>query len=423
MMGGLNMSEAKHITVGITGMTCAACSSRVEKVLNKIDGVDAQVNLTTEKASIYFDPEATTVNDITSKIEKIGYGVQTEKAEFDVFGMTCAACSSRIDKVLNKQEGIKRAAVNLTNETAVIEYNPGLIGEAEIVEVIQKLGYDAKEKANKEEKQTRKEKQIKQMQIKLIISALLSAPLLVTMLDHLLGISVPNILMNPWFQFALATPVQFIIGWQFYVGAYKNLRTGGANMDVLVALGTSAAYFYSLYEAIKTIGNPTYIPHLYFETSVILITLILFGKYLETRAKGRTTEAISKLLKLQAKEARVIRDGKEMMIPIEEVIVSDRMIIKPGEKIPVDGVVIKGNTSVDESMLTGESIPVEKQTGTEVIGATININGTIEMEATKIGEDTARASIVQAVEDVQGDNAPIQRMADIMSSYVVIIVV
>src|SRR5690625_3879841 len=166
MMGGLNMSEAKHITVGITGMTCAACSSRVEKVLNKIDGVEAQVNLTTEKASIHFDPEATTVNDITSKIEKIGYGVQTEKAEFDVLGMTCAACSSRIDKVLNKQEGIKRAAVNLTNETAVIEYNPGLIGEAQIVEVIQKLGYDAKEKANKEEKQSRKEKQIKQMQIR-----------------------------------------------------------------------------------------------------------------------------------------------------------------------------------------------------------------------------------------------------------------
>src|SRR5699024_7381351 len=214
MMGGLNMSEVKHITVGITGMTCAACSSRVEKVLNKMDGVGAQVNLTTEKASIHFDPEAATVNDITSKIEKIGYGVQTEKAEFDVLGMTCAACSSRIDKVLNKQEGIKSAAVNLTNETAVIEYNPGLIGETEIVEVIQKLGYDAKEKANKEEKQSRKEKQIKQMQIKLIISALLSAPLLVTMLDHLLGISVPNILMNPWFQFALATPVQFVIGWQ-----------------------------------------------------------------------------------------------------------------------------------------------------------------------------------------------------------------
>lgn len=423
MMGGLNMSEAKHITVGITGMTCAACSSRVEKVLNKIDGVDAQVNLTTEKASIYFDPEATTVNDITSKIEKIGYGVQTEKAEFDVFGMTCAACSSRIDKVLNKQEGIKRAAVNLTNETAVIEYNPGLIGEAEIVEVIQKLGYDAKEKANKEEKQTRKEKQIKQMQIKLIISALLSAPLLVTMLDHLLGISVPNILMNPWFQFALATPVQFIVGWQFYDGAYKNLRSGSANMDVLVALGTSAAYFYSLYEAIQTIGNPGYIPHLYFETSAILITLILFGKYLETNAKSKTTLAISKLLNLQAKEARVIREGKETMIPIEEVVVEDRLIVKPGEKIPVDGIVVKGRTSVDESMITGESIPIEKDINSSVIGATINKNGTIEMEATKVGKDTALASIVQAVEDAQGSKAPIQRLADVISGYFVPIVV
>src|SRR5690625_406000 len=185
---------------------------------------------------------------------------------------------------------------------------------------------------------------MKKMQTKLIISAILSIPLLLTMLDHLLGMTIPAILMNPCFQFALATPVQFVIGWLFYESSYKNLKTKSANMDVLVALGTSAAYFYSLYEAIKTIGNPTYVPHLYFETSVILITLILFGKYLETRAKGRTTEAISKLLKLQAKEARVIRDGKEMMIPIEEVIVSDRMIIKPGEKIPVDGVVIKGRS-------------------------------------------------------------------------------
>ena len=417
------MSEVKHITVGITGMTCAACSSRVEKVLNKMDGVEAQVNLTTEKASIHFDPEAATVNDITSKIEKIGYGVQTEKAEFDVLGMTCAACSSRIDKVLNKQEGIKSAAVNLTNETAVIEYNPGLIGETEIVGVIQKLGYDAKEKANKEEKQSRKEKQIKQMQIKLIISALLSAPLLVTMLDHLLGISVPNILMNPWFQFALATPVQFVIGWQFYDGAYKNLRSGSANMDVLIALGTSAAYFYSLYEAIKTIGNVGYTPHLYFETSAILITLILFGKYLETNAKSKTTLAISKLLNLQAKEARVIRDGKEVMIPIEEVVVEDRLIVKPGEKIPVDGIVVKGRTSVDESMITGESIPIEKNIESTIIGATINKNGTIEMEATKVGKDTALASIVQAVEDAQGSKAPIQRLADVISGYFVPIVV
>lgn len=415
--------ETKHLTVGVTGMTCAACSTRVEKVLNKMDGVEAQVNLTTEKASINYDPEVTTVDDITSKIEKIGYGVQTDRAEFDVFGMTCAACSSRIEKVLNKQEGIELATVNLANETATIEYNPGLIGESGVIDVIKRLGYDAKERANKEEKQSQKDKQIKHMQIKLMISVILSAPLLVTMLDHLLGITVPNILMNPWFQFALATPVQFIIGWQFYVGAYKNLRTGSANMDVLVALGTSAAYFYSLYEAIKTIGDPTYMPHLYFETSAILITLILFGKYLETNAKSKTTHAISKLLNLQAKEARVMRDGKEIMIPIEEVVLGDRLIVKPGEKIPVDGIVIKGSTSVDESMITGESIPIEKGIKSNVIGATINKNGTIEIEATRVGKDTALASIVQAVEDAQGSKAPIQRLADVISGYFVPIVV
>ncbi|MFC3038728.1 heavy metal translocating P-type ATPase [Virgibacillus xinjiangensis] len=417
------MSEAKHMDIGVTGMTCAACSTRVEKVLNKMEGVDAQVNLTTEKASIDYQPEEVSVEDITNRIEKLGYGVQTEKVEFDVTGMTCAACSSRIEKVLNKQEGISQASVNLASESASIEYNPGMVEEADIIGRIQKLGYDAKPKADKAEKQSQKEKQLQRMKQKLIASAILTLPLLITMLDHLFGIALPGILMNPWFQLVLATPIQFGIGWQFYIGAYKNLRSGGANMDVLVALGTSAAYFYSLYEAFRTIGNPGYMPHLYFETSAIIITLILFGKYLEMTAKGRTTMAISKLLNLQAKQARVIRDGEEVMVPVEEVAVGDRLLIKPGEKIPVDGIVVKGRTSVDESMLTGESIPIEKDEQAAVIGSTLNKNGSIEMEATKVGKDTALASIVKAVEDAQGSKAPIQRLADIISGYFVPIVV
>lgn len=417
------MNEQKQVTVGVTGMTCAACSNRVEKVLNKMDGVEAQVNLTTEKARVAYDSQATTFDDITNKVEKIGYGIQTEKAEFDVIGMTCAACSTRIEKVLNKQEGVSQATVNLATESAAIEYNPGFIQESDFIDKIQKLGYDAKEKAGKEEKQTQKEKQLHRMKVKLIISALLATPLLLTMLVHLFGVNLPNIFMNPWFQFALATPVQFVIGWQFYVGAYKNLRNGSANMDVLVALGTSAAYFYSLYEGWKTIGSPGYEPHLYFETSAILITLILFGKYLETTAKSKTTVAISELLNLQAKEARVVRSGEEVMVPVEEVMVGDRIIIKPGEKIPVDGFVVSGRTSIDESMLTGESIPVEKDTDANVVGSTMNQNGTIEMEATKVGKDTALASIVKAVEDAQGSKAPIQRLADIISGYFVPIVV
>jgi P-type Cu+ transporter len=417
------VSETNHTTLGITGMTCAACSNRVEKVLNKMDGVDAQVNLTTEKATVDYDADKASIEDITKKIEAIGYGVMTEKAEFDITGMTCAACSSRIEKVLNKQDGVKNASVNLTTESAVIEYNTGLIEQQALIEKIRNIGYDAKPKAEAEESRSQKEKELKRKKTKLIISAVLSAPLLLTMLIHLFGISLPSILMNPWFQFALATPVQFIIGWQFYVGAYKNLKNGGANMDVLVALGTSAAYFYSLYEAGKTIGNPGYMPHLYFETSAILITLILFGKYLEARAKSQTTNALSKLLHLQAKEARVIRDGKETMIPVEEVKAGDHLLVKPGEKIPVDGILVKGRTSVDESMLTGESIPIEKDTGAGLIGSTINKNGSIEMEATKVGKDTALASIIKVVEEAQGSKAPIQRLADIISGYFVPIVI
>ncbi|HLR81239.1 MAG TPA: heavy metal translocating P-type ATPase [Bacillota bacterium] len=417
------MSDTKHTSIGVTGMTCSACSSRVEKVLNKMDGVDAQVNLTTETATVDFDPSQTSIDEITDKIEKLGYGVQTEQMELDVFGMTCAACSTRIEKVLNKQQGIERASVNLANETATLEYNPGLIEADDIIDKIKALGYDAKQRVDAEGKETYKEKELKQMKTKVIISAFLSIPLLITMLDHLFGVRLPDIFMNPWFQFALATPVQFVIGWQFYVGAYNNLRTKSANMDVLVALGTSAAYFYSLYEAFRTIGNPGYEPHLYFETSAILITLILFGKYLEMNAKGKTTEAISKLLDLQAKQARVRRDGVEVMVPLEEVVVGDTLVVKPGEKIPVDGTVLKGRTAVDESMITGESIPVEKEDGSSVIGATLNKNGAIEVEATKVGKDTALASIVKAVEDAQGSKAPIQRMADVISGYFVPIVV
>lgn len=417
------MTETKQATIGITGMTCAACSNRVEKVLNKLDGVEAHVNLTTEKATVAFDPNKTSLDEITEKIEQIGYGVVSEKAEFDVFGMTCAACSNRIEKVLNKQEGIKQATVNLTTETASIEYKPGVVDPEAIIEKIKNLGYDAKQKVESEAKETYKEEQLKKMKTKLIISALLAAPLLVTMLDHLFGIALPEVFMNPLFQFVLATPVQFVIGWQFYVGAYKTLRNGGANMDVLVALGTSAAYFFSIYESIKAWMTPGYSPHLYFETSAVLITLILFGKYLETRAKSQTTNALSSLLSMQAKEARVIRDGQEMMIPVEEVVVGDRLLVKPGEKIPVDGIVVNGKTSVDESMLTGESIPIEKDVGMTVIGSTMNKNGAIEMEATKVGKDTALASIVKVVEEAQGSKAPIQRLADVISGYFVPIVV
>ena len=244
------------------------------------------------------------------------------------------------------------------------------------------------------------------------------------MLVHLFNMHLPDILMNPWFQFILATPIQFIIGWQFYVGAYKNLRNGGFNMDVLVALGTSAAYFYSIYEMIKWFSGATNMPHLYFETSAVLITLILFGKYLEARAKSQTTNALSELLNLQAKEARLIDDnGMEKMVPLNQVNVDDILLIKPGEKIPVDGQIIKGETAIDESMLTGESMPVDKHVDDVVIGSTMNTNGVITIMATKVGKDTALSNIIKVVEEAQSSKAPIQRLADIISGYFVPIVI
>ena len=407
----------KEVSLHVTEMTCAACSSRIEKVLNKNEHIQAEVNLATEKAVINYDDTEITTSDIVEKIKKLGYGVQEERVEFRVTGMTCAACSSRIDKVLNKTKGITSASVNLTTEIATVNYYPDLISTEEIIERIKKLGYEAIKRED-EQAQSSEERATKKMQTKLIISAILSLPLLVTMLDHLFGIALPSIFMNPWFQFALATPVQFIIGWQFYVSSYKNLKTKSANMDVLVALGTSAAYFYSLYESIKTIGT-TYEPHLYFETSAILITLILFGKYLEANAKGRTTEAITKLMALQVKEARVLVDGSEQMLPIDQVSVGDTLIVKPGEKIPLDGIIKRGNSTIDESMLTGESMPVTKVVEDEVVGATINLNGLIEVSVTTKEEESVLASIIKAVEDAQGTKAPIQRMADKIASYFV----
>ncbi|PLS01612.1 copper-translocating P-type ATPase [Neobacillus cucumis] len=348
-----------------------------------------------------------------------------EQLKLDITGMTCAACSTRIEKVLNKMQGVE-ANVNLAMETAAILYEKDKVSRNEIIAKIETLGYEAKEKGKRESKQQHKEEEIKQKKQKFLLSVILSIPLLYTMIAHIplnLGLPMPHLLMNPWFQFLLATPVQFYIGGPFYIAAYKALRNKSANMDVLVAIGTSAAYFYSLSEAIQTIKNPFYLPHLYFETSAVLITLILLGKLFETMAKGRTTAALSKLLNLQAKEAIVIREGKEQQIPIEEVKVADRLVVKPGEKIPVDGKVILGRSSVDESMITGESIPVEKYVGDNLIGSTINKNGTLTMEATKVGKDTALAGIIRIVEEAQGSKAPIQRLADTISGYFVPVVV
>jgi Cu+-exporting ATPase len=407
-------------------MTCAACATRIEKGLNKLEGIEmANVNLALEKSSIKFDPGKINIVDIQKKIQDLGYDVVTEKAEFAITGMTCAACSARIEKGLNKLDGVMKANVNLALEKATVEYNGSVLAPSDIIKKVESLGYGAAGKEDTKDAVDHRQIEIEKQTRKFIFSAILSFPLLWAMVGHFSFTSfiwVPKWFMNPWVQFLFSTPVQFFIGKQFYIGAYKALKNKSANMDVLVALGTSAAYFYSVYLSFMSIGRNAPV-ELYYETSSILITLIILGKLFEAKAKGRSSEAIKKLMGLQAKTAIVEREGIEQEIPIEEVMVGDILLIKPGEKIPVDGKIIEGFSAIDESMLTGESVPVDKGTGDEVIGATINKNGFIRVEATKVGRDTALAQIIKVVEEAQGSKAPIQRLADQISGVFVPIVV
>lgn len=350
-----------------------------------------------------------------------------EQAIFQITGMTCAACANRIEKGLGRLPGVTEATVNLALESASVRYLPGEVTVADLENKVKQLGYQATVKQEGAEDGDRRQREIRRLLRKFLISAVLSLPLLWTMVAHFsftAWIYVPDLFMNAWVQFVLATFVQFAIGGQFYTGAYKSLRSGSANMDVLIALGTSAAYFYSLYLTLEWhfAGGARPGPDLYYETSAILITLVIMGKWLEALAKGRTSHAIRLLMGLQAKTAWVERDGREISVSVEDVIVGDIVLVRPGDKVPVDGVVLDGDSSVDESMLTGESLPVHKQAGDPVTGATININGALRIRATKVGKETALAQIIKAVEEAQGSKAPIQRVADRISGIFVPIV-
>ena len=422
------MNEQKEVNLQISGMTCAACANRIEKGLKKVEGVhDANVNFALEKTKIIYDPQKTNPQQFKEKVESLGYGIVSDKAEFTVSGMTCAACANRVEKRLNKLEGVNGATVNFALESATVDFNPDEINVNEMKSAITKLGYKLEVKSAEQDGSTdHRLQEIERQKKKFIISFILSFPLLWAMVSHFSFTSfiyLPDMLMNPWVQLALATPVQFIIGGQFYVGAYKALRNKSANMDVLVALGTSAAYFYSVYLSVQSIGSSEHMTDLYFETSAVLITLIILGKLFEAKAKGRSSEAIKKLMGLQAKTATVVRDGTEMKILIEEVVAGDIVYVKPGEKIPVDGEIVEGKSAIDESMLTGESIPVDKTIGDVVIGSTMNKNGFLKVKATKVGRDTALAQIIKVVEEAQGSKAPIQRVADQISGIFVPVVV
>ncbi|WP_038476529.1 heavy metal translocating P-type ATPase [Shouchella lehensis] len=418
----------KEVYLPIEGMTCAACANRIEKGLTRLDGIDeANVNFGTEKAKIRYDSDKITPQVFEEKIEHLGYNVRKEKVVFAITGMTCAACANRIEKKLSRTDGVSSASVNFAVENVTVEYNSSQVSPVDLKEAVKKIGYTLNEQESNEEITDYRDRDIRNQTGKFIFAALLSAPLLWTMVTHFEWTSflyIPDMFMNPWVQLALAAPVQFIAGAQFYKGAYKALRSKSANMDVLIALGTTVAFFYSLFLGYEWhMAGQVGMPELYFEAAAIIITLVILGKLFEVRAKGRTGKAIEKLLDMQAKTARIVRDGEEVEVPVEAVVVGDTFIVRPGEKIPVDGEIVKGMSALDESMITGESIPVDKKPKDVVIGGTINKNGTLTVNATKVGKDTALAQIVKVVEEAQGSKADIQRVADRVSGVFVPIVV
>lgn len=405
-------------SIKITGMTCASCAARIERAITKVEGVsEANVNFATEKATVDFDAEKIDQKLLEGIVKDTGYGVIEEEkhtpdqVELSVKGMTCASCSTRVDRALNKLDGVTSANVNLATEKATVHFDPAILNVADIISKVEKTGYEASivEESSEDKEKEAREKESKKLKILLVVSTLLSMPLLSAMITSMLGVHIA-LLHMPWFQLMLATPVQFVIGFRFYKNSYHSLRSLSPGMDVLVAMGTSAAYLLSVYNGFinKTLDKP----HLYFEASAMIITLILLGKYLESVAKGKTSEAIKKLMGLRAKTARVIRDGKEVDIPVESVVSGDIVVVRPGEKIPVDGEITQGHSAIDESMITGESIPVEKAIGDSVIGATINKVGAFKFKATKVGKDSVLAQIIKIVEEAQGSKAPIQKLAD-----------
>jgi len=409
------MTERK-VTLPVTGMTCANCAANIERGVKKLPGVDeVHVNFASEKAAVTFDASRVDVSDLIEKITKSGYGVATAKVEFPVTGMTCANCAGNVERALTRRvSGVIQADVNFASERAAVEYVPEVADVDQMIAAIEKAGYGAvapEEGGELEDaEQAARNAEIRDQTRKFIIGVLFALPLFILSMARdfgLLGAWSHAAWVN-WLFFALATPVQFYTGWDYYTGGLKSLRNKSANMDVLVAMGSSVAYFYSL----GVILIPSFGQHVYFETSAVIITLIKLGKMLEARTKGRTGGAIRKLLGLRPDTAMVIREEEETEIPIARVAVGDTVVVRPGERLPVDGIVLEGSSAVDESMLTGEPLPVEKQSGDAVVGGTINGDGMLQYTATRVGRDTVLAQIIRLVQAAQGSKAPIQALAD-----------
>ncbi|MEW6402655.1 MAG: heavy metal translocating P-type ATPase [Chloroflexota bacterium] len=429
------MAETKQLTLPITGMTCANCVATVERNLKKLDGVNnAIVNLSSERATVEFDAARLGLGDMIARVNRAGYGVATGEADLIIKRLADDNDARRLEKALAGLEGVLEAQVNYTTEKARVRYVPTIVTQAELRRAVAAAGFEAVELGGEAEDAEAKarEHEINEQRRLLIIGLIFTVPLFLFAMARDFGLlpdmfyemaamegmaRVPAPWTN-WLMLVLSTPVQFYVGWQYYVGAFKALRNKSANMDVLIAMGSSAAYFYSLPITLGLLAG-----HVYFETAAVIITLIKLGKFLEARAKGRTSEAIKKLMGLRAKTARVVRAGGEAEVPVDDVRVGDVVLVRPGETVPVDGVIIEGRSSVDESMLTGESLPVEKKPGDPVIGATLNKLGLLKFEATKVGKETALAQIVKLVEEAQGSKAPIQKLADQVSAIFVPIVI
>ncbi len=409
------MGEVAEYTVPVEGMTCASCSARIEKNVSKLPGIkEIHVNLASERARFVVDAN-TTWKQVVERIEKTGYSVPYREVELNIEGMTCASCVARIEKVVGKLDAVKFVHVNLASEKAHIEYVPGIIQEADLIKAVEKAGYSAKlaSQTAAEDEKLRKQKTYRREVYTFWVGVVLTLPLVIQLFYELFG---GRAFMPNWVSWLLATPVEFYVGWRFFKGAYHSLRGGAANMDVLVALGTSVAYFYSV--VLTIMGSAD----IYFDTSATVVTLIYMGKLLETKAKARSSSAVEALAKLGAKVAHVVRDGNETDIPVENLQVGDVVRVRPGEKIPTDGFIMEGSTAIDESFLTGESMPVSKVEGDAVVGASVNQTSAFLMEVTRVGSDTALAQVIRLVDQAQGSKAPVQRLADQISGIFVPIV-
>ncbi len=400
----------KEVTLPVTGMTCANCALTIERSLGKVEGVSqARVNLASEKAVVTYDPGLVTGEGLVNSIKDVGYGVATARVELPITGMTCANCVQNVERALRKVDGVLEANVNLATERATVEYIPAVVDLRTLTKAVEDAGYGVivlEDEVEAEDVEARaREEEINRQRRLLIMGLIFTIPTFLLSMGTDLGL-IPAFPFRQYILLALATPVQFYVGWQFYRGFWKSLKQWSAGMDTLIAMGSSAAYFYSLAATFLFAG------HVYYETAAMIITLIVLGRYLEAKAKGQTSEAIKRLIGLRARSARVIRDGQELDVPVEDVQVGDVVIVRPGEKIPVDGAVVEGRSAVDESMITGESLPVSKDVGDEVIGATINKMGSFKFQAVKVGKDTVLAQIIRLVQEAQGSKAPVQRLAD-----------